>query len=82
MEKKSPKLYHTNYNLLITPDLWQDSIINRILSIVLLKEFIKLNVKVKMIIKFVKRVELKTKILFAFLNAQTLNFKPKFSKKT
>ena len=38
----------------------------------LTNEFIKLNVKVKMIIKFVKRVELKTKILFAFLNAQTL----------
>ena len=80
MEKKSPKLYHTNYNLLITPDLWQAHY--RILSIALLKELIKLNVKVKMIIKFVKRVALKTKILFAFLNAQTLNFKPKFSKKT
>ena len=70
MEKKSPKLYHTNYNLLKTPDFWQAH--NRILLIVSLKEFIKLNVKVKMTIKFVKRVELKTKILFAFLDAQTL----------
>ena len=43
-----------------------------ILLIILLKEFIKLNVNTSMIIKNVKRAELKTKIASARLNSQTL----------
>ena len=44
----------------------------QILSIIVLKEFIKLNLKMNMVIKHVKRVELNAKIVSAFLNAQTL----------
>ena len=50
MEKKLQKIYPTYYNLLIAQDLWQASY--QILSIIFLKEFIKLNVstdtKIKM----------------------------------
>ena len=40
--------------------------------IILLKEFIKINVNMSIIIKTVKRVELKTKTLSAVLNRKTL----------
>ena len=42
------------------------------MSIVSLKEFIKLNVNMDMIIKNAKHVELDTKIVSAILNTQTL----------
>ena len=42
MEKKSQRPYLTDYNLLIVKDLWQARY--QILSIICLKEFIKLNV--------------------------------------
>ena len=41
MEKKLQKLYPTEYNLLTAQALWQTH--NQILSIILLKEFMKLN---------------------------------------
>ena len=43
MEKKLQKLYLTDYNLLTAQDLWQAYY--KILLIILLKEFIKLNVQ-------------------------------------
>ena len=70
MEKKLQKLCLTNYNLLMTQYLWQ--VPNQILLIILLKEFIKLNVNIDIIIKHVKRVELNTNIVSAALNTQTL----------
>ena len=42
METKLPKSYLTDYNLLRVQDLWQAH--PQILLIILLKEFIKLNV--------------------------------------
>ena len=42
MEKKLQKLYLIDYNSLTVQDLWQAQY--QILSIILLKEFIKLNV--------------------------------------
>ena len=48
MEIKSQNLYHLDYNLLIGQDLWQAHY--RILLIILLKEFVKLNVKMNKII--------------------------------
>ena len=47
--------------ILIVQDLWQ----TQILSLVLLEEFIKLNVNMCMITKNLKRVELNTKIVNA-----------------
>ena len=55
---KSENPYLTDYNLLIAQDLWQAHY--QILLIIWLKEFIKLNVKMNMIIKNVKRAELNT----------------------
>ena len=46
MEKKLQKLYLTDYNLLPAQDLWQAQY--QILSIILLKEFIKLKVQTVM----------------------------------
>ena len=43
MEKKSQKLYHTDYNLLIAQDLWQAH--HQSLLIILPQKIIKLNVK-------------------------------------
>ena len=42
MEQKLQKIYLTNYNLLIAQDLWQ--VDYQILSIIILKEFIQLDV--------------------------------------
>ena len=70
MEKKSPTLYLTDYNLLIAQDLWQTYY--QVSLIILLKEFIKLNVKINIIKNNAKNVELNTKIATAFLNTQTL----------
>ena len=56
MEKKLEKIYLTYYNLLIVQDMWQ--VHYQVLSIIFLKEFIKLTVNPDMIIKNVKHVEL------------------------
>ena len=69
MEKKLWKLSFANYNLLKAQDLWQA---HQILLIILLKEFIKLNANMNMIIKNVKPVELTAKIVSVILNTQTL----------
>ena len=61
-------------NLLITQDLRQAHY--QILSIILLKEFIRLSVNTDMIISNVERVQLNTKIMRAVLNTQ--NFKHDF----
>ena len=70
MEKKLQNPYLTNYNLLIVQDLWQAYY--QIFLIILLKEFIKLNVHLDMIIKKVKRAEVHTKIVSIVSNKQTL----------
>ena len=70
MEKKSQKLYPTDYNLFTVQDLWQANY--QILLIILLKEFIELNVNMDMRIKNVQPVELNRKIVTAFLNTQTV----------
>ena len=70
MEKKSQKLYPADYNLLILEDLLQAH--NQIVLIILLKEFMKLNVKTNKIIKTANRVELNTKIATAFFNRKNL----------
>ena len=70
MEKKSLTLYLTDYNLLIAQDLWQTYY--QVSLIILLKEFIKLNLKINIIKNNAKNVELNTKIATAFLNTQTL----------
>ena len=67
---KSQKQYLTDYNLLIVQDLWPGHY--QMLSIILLKEFIELNVNTDMMIKNLKLVELNTKIVTAFLDTQTL----------
>ena len=56
MEKKLQKSYPTDYNSLIAQDLWLTRY--QILLITLLQEFIKLNVKMNMIIKNAKCVGL------------------------
>ena len=70
MEKKVQKIYFTYYNLLIVQDLQQAT--NQILTMVFLKEFIKLNVKTDTMIKNVKPAELNINIATVFLNTQTL----------
>ena len=56
--------------LLIAQDLWQDQY--QILLIILLKDFIKSNVNMDMIINNVKHVELNTNTAGVVLNAKTL----------
>ena len=70
MEKKLQKIYLTYYNLLIVQDLWQAHY--QILSIIFLKEFIKLNVNTRTMIENVKLVELNINIATVFLNTKTL----------
>ena len=69
-DKKSQKLYLTDYNLLIAQDLWQ--VYYQILLIILLKEFIKLNVNTDTLIKNVKLAESNTKITKTVLNTKAL----------
>ena len=52
----------------MTPDIWK--VYYQVLPIILLEEFIKLNVKINRIIKNSKYVELNKKIVGAFLNTQ------------
>ena len=70
MEKKLQKMYVTYYSLLIAQDLWQ--ILYQILSIIVLKKFIELNVNTNMMIKNLKLVELNISITIVFLNTQIL----------
>ena len=64
------KIYLPYYNLLIAQDLWQAQY--QILPIVFLKEFIKLNVNLNMMMKNAKLVELNISIATVFLNKQVL----------
>ena len=68
--EETAKPYPTHYNLLILQDLWQDYY--QILLVILLKEFIKSNVIMNMVLKNVKLEQLNTKIVSAVLNKQTL----------
>ena len=70
MVKKLDKPYLTNYNLLIAKDLWQAHC--QTLLIILLKEFIKLNASMDMIIKNMKRMKLSANTVSAVSNTQTL----------
>ena len=70
MEKKLQKIYLTYYNLLTMQDLWQAQ--DQILSLIFLKEFIKLNGITDMTIKNVKLAELNISIATVLLNIQTL----------
>ena len=70
MEKKLQKLYLTYYNLLIAQDLWQAHY--QILSLIFLKELVKLNVNTDTMIKNVKPAESNINIATVFLNTQTL----------
>ena len=68
MEKKTQKkAYLTNYNLLKAEDFWQAHY--QILSTILLKEFIKLNVNMDMIIKKWQTCGIKY-ILFEYTNVE------------
>ena len=69
MEKKLQKLYLTHYKLLTVQDLLQ--VHYQILSIIFLKEFIKLHVKSDTMIKNVTHVKLNISIATVFLNMQT-----------
>ena len=53
MEKKLQKPHPTDYNLLIAQDLWEAHY--QMLLINLLKEFIKLNANMDMVMKNAKR---------------------------
>ena len=64
MEKKLQKIYLTHCNLLIAQDLWHAHY--QILPIIVLKEFIKLNVNKDMMIKTVKFAELNISIATLF----------------
>ena len=70
MEKKLQKLYLTYYNLLIAQDLWQAHY--QILSLIFLKELVKLNVNTDTMIKNVKPAESNINIATVFLNTQTV----------
>ena len=70
MEKKLQRIYLTNYNLLIAQDKWTAHY--QILSIIFLKEFIKLNVNTDMMMKNVKIAELNISIVSDFLNTYLL----------
>ena len=70
IEKKLQETYPTDYNLLIAQDLWQAHY--KILPIIFLKEFVKLNVNADTIIKNVKFAELNLNIATVFLNTNTL----------
>ena len=70
MEKKLQKQYPTNYNSFRALVLWQAHY--QVLLIILLNEFIKLNVNTNKMIKNVKLEELNTKIASASLKTQAL----------
>ena len=69
-EKKNKKPYLPDYNLLTAQDLLQAH--DQIFAIILLKDFIKLNVNTNTMIINVKLAELNTRIVRDFLKTQTL----------
>ena len=64
MEKKSQKLYLTDKNLLTAQDIQQ--VHYQVLSIILLKKFLKFNVNTNTMIKNVELLELNKKIVTTF----------------
>ena len=70
MEKKLQIIYPKYYNFMKAQHLWQAHC--QILSIIFLKEFIKLNVNIDKMIKNVKLVKLNISIVTVFLNTQIL----------
>ena len=70
MENKLQKRYLTDYNFLIVQDLQQAHY--QILSLIFLKEFIKLYVNMDTMTKNVKLAELNINIATVFLNTQIL----------
>ena len=70
MKKELQRPYTKDYNLLTAQDLWQAHY--HILLIVLLKDFIKIKVNMKKMIKKCEIAELNIKIVTALLNMQTL----------
>ena len=60
-ENKSQKPNLADYSLLTAQNLWQTHC--QVLLIILLREFIKLNINIDIIIKNVKHVKLNTKIV-------------------
>ena len=70
MDKKLQNIYLTYYNLFTAQDLWQAHY--QILSIIFLREFIKLNSNTDTITNNVKLMELHMKYATVFLNTQTL----------
>ena len=73
IDKKGEEITKTiSYRLQFIDSARFMAISYQILSIILLKEFIRLNANRKTIIKNMKAVELNTKIATAFLNTQTL----------
>ena len=73
MEDKLQKSHFKNSNLLIGQELWQAYC--QTLLVILLKEFIKLNVNLNIIIKSVKRIELNKNTVNAVMNTQTIKKK-------
>ena len=71
MEKKFQKIYLRHYNLLIAHNLWQANY--QILSIIFLKEFIKLNVNKDTMVKKCENCGIKYKYFDCFL--EYVNFK-------
>ena len=59
-EKKSQKLYPTDYNLLIAQNSWQAHY--QIMFLILLKELTKLNVNMEMTVQNVKPEELNKRL--------------------
>ena len=71
MLKTLQKIYTTYYNLLIPQDLWRGHY--QILSIIFLKEFIKFNVNMDMMIKLAETCRITHKVCNCFL--EYTNFK-------
>ena len=69
-EEITKGIYSTDYNLLTAQSLWQAYY--QILSIIFLKEFIKLNGNKDTILKNLKLVELNKSIVAVFLNTHAL----------
>ena len=69
-EEITKGIYSTDYNLLTAQSLWQAYY--QILSIIFLKEFIKLNGNKDTILKNLRLVELNKSIAAVFLNTHAL----------
>ena len=70
MEKNQQKPYLKNYNLLIAQNLWLAYY--QILLIILLKEFIKLNIDMVITMNNVKHAESNKKIVIFFFEYKNL----------